>query len=80
MKPPLSLAGSVWLTLHSTLARLRQCIGAFGSLETSVPSGVVVVWVVAVGGLLGPCTLDVVPWPTSTSRAGVVDRWVADCP
>jgi Predicted membrane protein (DUF2142) len=48
---PLSPGGSVWLTIRLTLARLKQCIGAFSG-ETFVPYGVILVWVSAVGGLL----------------------------
>ena len=52
VKPPLSLAGSVWLTLRHTGGRLGQLIGNFGWLDTPVPSGVIAIWTSAVVGLL----------------------------
>lgn len=50
-KPPLSLLGSVWLTLRLTGDRLGQCIGSFGWLDTPAPRFVVIIWTSALVGL-----------------------------
>jgi hypothetical protein len=46
------VAGAVWLTLRLTGSRLRQGVGDFGWLDTPVPTIVVVVWALALVGLL----------------------------
>ena len=50
-KPPLSLLGSVWLTLRLTGDRLGQCIGSFGWLDTPAPRLVDIIWTATVVGL-----------------------------
>jgi hypothetical protein len=51
-KPPLSLLGSVSLTLRLTGGRLVQCIGDFGWSAISAPTWVQVVWTLVLVGLL----------------------------
>jgi Predicted membrane protein (DUF2142) len=51
-QPPVSFTGGVWLTLRLTGQRLRQCVGDFGWLDTPAPLWVVVIWAVALVGLL----------------------------
>ena len=46
--PPLSRAGSVWLTLRLMGGQLHQTIGVFGWLDVLAPTWVTVVWVVAI--------------------------------
>lgn len=50
-KPPLSILGSVWLTLRLTGDRLGQCIGSFGWLDTPAPRLVDIIWIVMLAGL-----------------------------
>jgi hypothetical protein len=50
LHPP-SYLSNAWATLTLTGARLRQCIGDFGWLDTPVPAWIVVVWVSCIAGL-----------------------------
>ena len=51
-KPPLSIVGSVWLTLRLAGGQLRQTIGDFGWGHIPAPLWVIVAWSSAVLGLL----------------------------
>lgn len=50
--PPLSRAGSVWLTLRLMSGQLRQTIGVFGWLDVLAPTWVIVVWVASLVALV----------------------------
>jgi hypothetical protein len=45
--PPLSLVGSVWLTLRLFGGQLRQMVGVFGWLDVLAPTWVIALWIVA---------------------------------
>ena len=51
--PPLSWSGNVSLTLRLMGGQLRQTIGAFGWLDILAPTWVTVLWVAAIGALVG---------------------------
>ena len=44
LRPPLSLLGSIWLTLRLTEDRLRQAIGNFGWMQVPLPEAIFAVW------------------------------------
>jgi hypothetical protein len=50
--PPLSLEGSVRLTLRLMGGQLRQTIGVFGWLDVPAPTWVIALWVVAIVALV----------------------------
>jgi hypothetical protein len=52
LKPPLSLWGSIWLTLRLTEDRLRQAVGNFGWLQVPLPDAVFAVWSAVVAVLV----------------------------
>jgi hypothetical protein len=52
LKPPVTLAGAINLSLGQTVFRLFQCIGDFGWLDTPSPWVTVVVWLAVLGLVL----------------------------